>query len=40
VKLQIQPDILSAVYARFGESFDTADLRDAKQLLDSIGHIA
>jgi hypothetical protein len=40
VKLQIQPDILSAVYGHFGEGFDTADLRDVKLLFDSSGHFA
>jgi predicted ATPase len=28
--------LLAAVYGRFSEGFDTADLRDAKSLLESL----
>jgi hypothetical protein len=36
----LEPTHPSAVYGRFGEGFDTADLRDVKLLLDSSGHFA
>jgi predicted ATPase len=31
-------DLLAAVYARFTEGFDTADLTTARALLESLGH--
>jgi predicted ATPase len=30
--------IFAAIYNRFTEGFDTADLKDAKALLDQLGH--
>jgi predicted ATPase len=30
-------DLLAPLYAGFSEGFDTADLRDAKQLLEELG---
>ena len=37
IRRPIRPHLLAPVYGWFTEGFDTADLKDAKALLDELG---